>query len=369
MGPVEDLPRRSSTIRAAAQALELVLAVGARLSSEAPFDGGAGELCGKLALLGGARALALHAVDLAHGEAELLGAWGLPVEYVKRFPPRERKPLAQLPGDLRDAVKRVEAVLVPDVDQDARTLSLTSVARQAGLRVALSIPVALDRHVVGLVHAFFAGPPDPTALSVLERTCALVAGAIGRDRLRQSLLVAQSTPSGVGVDESLGLYTRAQIERQLGHTHAAADRYSGHYAVVVYALDHPQRLAYRYGQPLHEQAMGRLAASVNEEARDADQAGRLDESTLVLVMPSTPERGAYSHAERTLQRFGRHVFKHGEERLQLSASAGVSCFPENGALSAEATVSSAHEALRAALGEHGRHIVAIAARGAAAPKS
>jgi hypothetical protein len=120
-------------------ALEQVLSLSARLSREAPFEGGAGELCGKLALLSAARGLALFAVDMAAAEAELLGAYGLAVEYVRRFPPRERRSLVQLPGDVRESLRRLEVVQVQNISDDPRTISLTSVARQGGLDLTVSV--------------------------------------------------------------------------------------------------------------------------------------------------------------------------------------------------------------------------------------
>lgn len=347
-------------------ALDHVLSLAARLNREAPFEGGAGELCGKLALLSAARGLALFAVDMASAEAELLGAYGLGLEYVRRFPPRERRGLAQLPGDLREALRRLEPVTVQGIADDPRTLSLTSVARQGMFDVTLSVPVLLERTVYGVVHAFYAAEPPPIPAELLGRVGPLLSDAIVRERLRNALASGARGGSEFG-DEPLGLYSRAQIERLLRHAHAAADRYDGIYSVIVYAVDHPDRLTARYGTALVDQAVSQLAACVAEESRGSDQAGRLGESSVLVVMPQTLERGAFSQCERTLVRFGRRIFRHGEARLQLSASAGVSCFPDNGALDAQATVRSAEAAMRAALGENGQRIIAIAARGAAAP--
>ncbi len=347
-------------------ALEHVLGLAARLNRESPFEGGAGELCGKLALLSAARGLALFSVEMGAAEAELLGAYGLGLEYVRRFPPRERRALAQLPGDLREALRRLEPVVVQGLADDPRTLSLTSVARQGLFDVTVSIPVLLERNVQGVLHAFYAGAPPAGPVELLGRLTPLLSDAIARDRLRTALAGAGRGGADLA-DEPLGLYSRAQIERLLRHAHAAADRYDGIYSVIVYALDHPDRLTLRYGTALVDEAVSQLAACVAEESRGSDQAGRLGEASVLVVMPQTLERGAFSQCERTLVRFGRRVFRHGDARLQLSASAGVSCFPENGALDAQATVRSAEAAMRGALGETGQRIIAIAARGAAAP--
>lgn len=350
-------------------ALDHVLTLAARLCREAPFEGGAGELCGKLALLGAARGLALYAVDMTSGEAELLGSYGLALEYVRRFPPRERRGLAQLSGDVREALRRGEPLVVANAGDDSRTLSLTSVARQGMMDHTVSLPIFLERTLCGVIHAFYAGPPPFGAgapADLLGRVTPLLADALTRERMRTSL-VAHPSAAEHAAAEAMGLYSRTQIDRLLRHAHAAAERYDGRYSVVYYAVDHPDRLVARYGAPLLEQAVASLAACVAEESRGADQAGRLSSAAVLVVMPNTHERGAFSQCERTLTRFGRQIFRHGEVRLQLSASAGVSCFPENGALDAGSTVRSAEAALREALGETGQRIITIAARGSAAP--
>lgn len=349
-------------------ALEQILSLAGRLNRESPFEGGADELCGKLALLSAARGMALFSIEMGAAEAELLGAYGLGLEYIRRFPPRERRALAQLPGDLQEALRRGETVVVQGLADDARTLSLTSVARQGFFDVTVSIPILLERNVQGVLHAFYAGEPPAGPAEFLARITPLLADAIARDRLRTALTSGGRGGAGQ-VDEPLGLYSRGHIERLLRHAHAAADRYHGLYCVVVYALDHPDRLTHRYGRALADEAVSQLAVCVAEESRGSDQAGRLGDTSMLVVMPQTVEHGAYSQCERTLVRFGQRVFRHGDARLQLSASAGVSCFPENGALDSQATVRSAQAAMRAALGDTGQRIIAIAARGSAAPEA
>ena len=347
-------------------ALDEVLALSARLSRESPFEGGAGELCGQLAFLSAAQGLALFAVDDETDEAELLGAYGLAVEYVRRFPPRERRGLAQLPGDLREAVNRAELVIVPDLADDPRTLSLTSVARQSMFDVTVSVPLALDGTIFGVVHAFYTGTPPAAPIELLMGVGHAVAGAIVRDRMGAALRANQNAARPPAEDPE-GLYSRIQIQRLARHAHAVADRYDGQYSVVVYCVDHPERLMLRYGRALIDDAVVHLGACVTEESRGSDLVGRLSESSVLAVMPSTNEGGAFSQCERTLTRFGRHAFRHGETRLQLSASAGVSYFPGNGSLDAAATVRSAEAALHSAIGENGQRIITLAARGSAAP--
>lgn len=343
------------------QIIEALLAVTGRLARDAPFDAGAGELCGKLAFLGGARGLALYAVH-RDATAELLGAYGLPADYLRRFPVRAARPLAHLTGDLRDAARREEPVSVLGLGEDPRTVSLGSVALEGRFASTLSIPLIYEGALVGLVHAFHTPHLRPDRQQLLVRAAPLLAATLARERLRAGAAVGTALAG-----EGAALYPRAQLERQLRHLHAAAERYQRTYSVAVYAVDRPDILARRYGVQLVRQAVDELLRCVAGECRDADQAGRYGDASCVVLMPDTEQHGAFTQCQRVLARFGRHPFRCGDARLQLSTSAGISCYPENGALGPEGSVAAAEQALVEALGETGQRIIAIAARGSAAP--
>ncbi len=349
-------------------ALEEVLTLAGRLARENAFEVGAGELCRGLAGLGEARALALFGVLPGGAGFDLIGAFGLPVDYLRRFPPREARPFAQLPGDLRDALQRVEVVSVSHLDGDPRTLSLTGVARQGDFQSTLSIPIVLERQTIGLLHVFYGQDAPSSPDNLLVRLTPLLANALSRDRLSRALHdVDRRTSGGLDPVVTSGLHSRGPLERVVQHAHAVADRYGSKYAVVLYAVDHVDRLASRYGAALVEEAIHELGLAVAHEHRAADQAGYADELALLVVLPQTLERGAFSQAERTLQRFSRVVFRHGDDRLQLSASASISCYPENGAQSGTASVDAARETLATALGTAGQRLISIAATCAASP--
>ncbi len=341
----------------AAHALDAVLGIAARLARQTPFEGGVAELCGRIAVLGGARGLALLALQ---GDAEVvpLGTYGLPLDYLRRFPPGRPVPLKHATGDVREAIQRGEPVSVCGIGDDPRTVSLNAVAQQGGFDAVLAVPLIFDGRPVGVTHAFFSGQPRPEREDLLMRLGPLLGGTLAREQLR----LAASTP---GISGSV--HARAELDRHARRVHAAAERYGQPYTVAVYALDHPAILGRRYGEALTTDGARQLGQAVETECRDADVSGSVDDHCFAVVMAGTEQHGAFHQCERVLARFGRHVFKVGEQRLQLSASAAISCFPENGALNADASVRSARGALLHALGHDGTRVVAIAARGSAAP--
>lgn len=338
--------------------LDAVLALGERLCRKRPFLTGAGEICALLARLGGARGLALFASDGVGDALVLLGASGLPEDYIRRFPVGENCVLGHLTGDLREALLIREAVRVDSIAANPWTVSLNGVALQAGFDSTYAVPLVFGDEVVGAFHAFYGGVPDASLRRLLVRTGAIVASALARTEARKGTV-------RFPVEGLRRVRNQDEIEQYAHHVHAVAARYGQVYSTVIYALDRPDILSKRYGDTLTHQGVSALMHIVDEECRAADLAGRFGDTGCVVLMPGTDPEGAFHQCERVLNRFGRMSFRLPDTRLQLSASAGVSFFPENGSASLEASIGSAHEALTEGLGTSNRRIIAIAAPGSA----
>jgi GGDEF domain-containing protein len=332
------------------QVLEAVLSLTARLARPAALAG-AHDLCGRLALLGGARGLALFTAQPRSGSMTLQGAYALPPDYLRRFPLGTAVPAPRLTGDLRDAAATGEPVAVIGLESDLRTMSLAGVAQQARFDATLAVPLVFDGQTVGALHAFYGLNARAQRQQLLRRLAPMLGAAAAR---------------GHGAAPASATAARDQAQRLARHVHASAERYQRVYSAVYYAVDHTALVAARYGAALAAEGLARLMEDVELEARDADLVTTGAEGCTVY-MADTLQHGAFSQCERVLARFARRTFRVGELRLQLSASAAISCFPENGAMTAVDAARSAREALTQSVKAETRNIVAIAAPGAAAP--
>lgn len=339
--------------------LDAVLALGERVCRKRPFATGAGEICALLARLGGARGLALFASDGIGDALILLGASGVPVDYIRRFPVGKTCVLGHLTGDLREALLDREPVWVEAIGSNPWTVSLNSVALQGDFQSTFAVPLVFGEQVVGALHGFYGGPPDATLRRHLARAGSIIASALARTEARKGT-------TRFPVEGLRRLRSQDEIERYAHFVHAAASRYGQVYSTVIYAVDRPDILSKRYGDTLTHQGVSALMHIVDDECRAADLAGRFGDTACVVLMPGTDPDGAFHQCERVLNRFGRMSFRLPDTRLQLSASAGVSFFPENESASLDASVASAHEALTEGLGASNRRIIAIAAPGSGA---
>lgn len=339
--------------------LEMVLALGERLCRNRPFVTGAGEICTALAHLASARGIALFASDDIGDELTLLGAAGLPDDYLRRFPVGGRCVLGHLTGDLREALVDREPVRVDSIADDPWTVSLNSVALKGGFTSTYAVPLLFEDRVVGAFHAFYAGGSDANARRQLVRIGSIVASALARTEARKAT-------SRYPVEGLRRMRADDEIERYAQHLHAAAERYGQIYSVVVYALDRPEILSRRYGDSVAHEGVSALLTLVDNEIRAADLTGRHGEAGCVVIMPGTDPEGAFRQCERVLTRFGQVTVRTANERLQLSASAAISFFPENGAISLAHSIRSAQTALVGGLGHDKLRIIAIAPPGSAA---
>lgn len=339
--------------------LDGVLSLGERLCQARPFAFGAGEICALLARLGGARGLALFASDGVGDALKLLGASGLPADYLRRFPVGQTCVLGHLTGDLREALIDREAVRVDSIADDPWTVSLNSVALQGGFGATFAVPLLFGEQIVGAMHAFYGAPGDPGLRKQLVRAGTLVSSALARSDARTGSM-------RFPVEGLRRLRSHDEIETWAPYVHAVAARYGQVYSAVAYALDRPEILSGRYGDGLTHQGVTALLRIIDEECRSSDLAGRMGEAGALVLMPGTDPQGAFNQCERVLGRFGRLSFRTEDARLQLSASAGISFFPENGAGSLDASIRSAQKALAEGLGPSNRRIIALAPAGSAA---
>jgi len=339
--------------------LDAVLALGERLCSKRPFVNGAGEICALLARIGGAKGLALFASDGIGDALVLLGASGIPVDYIRRFPVGHNCVLGHLTGDLREALLDREPAWVEEIGKNPWTVSLNSVALQGDFQSTFAVPLTFGEEIVGALHGFYGGLPDATLRRNLARAGSIVASALARTEARKGR-------TRFPVEGLRRIRSQDEIEQYAHFVHAAASRYGQVYSTVMYAVDRPDILSKRYGDTLTHQGVSALMHIIDEECRAADLAGRFGDTACVVLMPGTNPQGAFHQCERVLNRFGRLSFRLPDTRLQLSASAGVSFFPESEAATLDASIASAQEALTEGMGTGNRRIIAIAAPGSGA---
>lgn len=127
-------------------------------------------------------------------------------------------------------------------------------------------------------------------------------------------------------DSLTGLSNREGFTQQLEQEIARAQRYGHQLNMVMLDLDNFKQVNDRFGHPAGDSALVAVADALNGVTRSTDTIFRWGGDEFVVLLPQiTPE-----YATTAMERFVRVVERVHVEDLQLSASAGIATYPDDG---------------------------------------
>ncbi|MDQ5959864.1 MAG: diguanylate cyclase [Pseudomonadota bacterium] len=148
-------------------------------------------------------------------------------------------------------------------------------------------------------------------------------------------------------DMLTGLYNRSRFDGELARCLADAARRGTQLGVVVFNLDDFARIHQRYGHRAGDSILIRLAQDVSSAIRRHELLYRIGQEDFGLLVPDATDAEMLGLARRVMTCVDAMIFSFGNEQLQISATIGMSVYPED-ALSANELVSSAFRALEKA---------------------
>ncbi len=157
-------------------------------------------------------------------------------------------------------------------------------------------------------------------LAVMTGICAAV--VVRLQRLRQES----------NTDRLTGLFNRAYLEEFLNAEIRRSKRYLRSFAVAMIDIDHFKRFNDTYGHATGDVALRTVAAILQREVRRSDLVARYGGEEMVVVMPETTLNAARSRIEAIRQAVAEEAIKvpRREDRVRITVSAGVSCWPTDG---------------------------------------
>ncbi len=129
-------------------------------------------------------------------------------------------------------------------------------------------------------------------------------------------------------DPLTGLYNRRVLEGRITEELNRAERYQRSLSVFMLDLDHFKRVNDSHGHPSGDIALCHLAQLLEDSIRKTDYVARYGGEEFIVVLPETPLSEAMELAERLCEQIASEKIPIGEhQKIQLTASIGVSCFP------------------------------------------
>lgn len=191
----------------------------------------------------------------------------------------------------------------------------------------------------------------------------LVVDVTERMRAERDVIALQEALREQATHDALtGLFNRHYLEDSLAQALIAAERHGHPLSVIMADLDHFKRVNDVHGHLAGDQVLREFGALFKRHARGSDVYCRYGGEEFLLVMPQLSQGHAVERAEQLRSALAAAPVQYGSERIAVTASFGVSTFPQGGC-TGDQLISSADKALyeAKAAGRNRVHVGHVAA--------
>ena len=200
-----------------------------------------------------------------------------------------------------------------------------AMAREAGLTTGLVVPIVAPEATTAL--ELFSAKPSIVEVETLESLRVIV---LQIAQYRQRKLAERSLRFMASHDELTGLLNRASLQLELARAIRRSNRHQKQFAVMFVDLDRFKQINDTLGHGVGDEMIKICGQRLAALLRDTDVVARFGGDEFVLLMENLDSANdAAVVAERVLQRCA-EPFVIGGRELHVSASVGVSIYPENG---------------------------------------
>jgi diguanylate cyclase (GGDEF)-like protein/PAS domain S-box-containing protein len=131
-------------------------------------------------------------------------------------------------------------------------------------------------------------------------------------------------------DPLTGLLNHRRLRQDLARCLAEASRDRTRGTVVFLDVDQFKDVNDTLGHAVGDELLAKLADLVRSQMRDGDMIGRIGGDEFIMIMPRTDLEDAQIASERLLAAVRRHSFLTQSGPLRITASLGISSFPDHG---------------------------------------
>lgn len=159
-------------------------------------------------------------------------------------------------------------------------------------------------------------------------------------------------------DSLTGLFNRRYLDEMLAREIALAKRNNSPLSLIMGDMDHFKLINDTYGHPFGDQALKMFSQLIINNSRASDISCRYGGEEFLLICPNMTGEKALERAEQLRIAFSENKFNFGGEAVNVSASFGVSTYPQHGKESYQLIMSADKALLQAK--EAGRNQVIMA---------
>lgn len=163
-------------------------------------------------------------------------------------------------------------------------------------------------------------PPEAGEFQARVRLAAEV-GRLRRELQRQSIR-----------DSMTGLFNRRYLLLRLEEEFSRARRHRTALSLALFDVDHLKQINDAFGQVAGDSVIRGVARTIRGCVRREDILGRIGEEAFAVVLPGNRYRGAATFANKVRNDTEGFLTRYDHDNQQVRISAGISTFPDNGAV-------------------------------------
>jgi diguanylate cyclase (GGDEF)-like protein len=186
------------------------------------------------------------------------------------------------------------------------------------------MPLLKDGRVLG---ALVIEADAPAALTLEETRPLTVLGAVVASSL-ELVWSYEEVDRRARTDSLTGLYNRMHFGEQLERTLKEADRNGQPVSLVLVDVDHFKKVNDTWGHEAGDAVLKHVARILQEGVRSVDVCVRYGGEEIAMLMAQTDSERALEVAERLRARIAATVVRHAGAEIAVTASFGVSTYPE-----------------------------------------
>jgi len=179
---------------------------------------------------------------------------------------------------------------------------------------------------------------------------------VSRDLTQRKALEAQIDQMS-RYDPLTGLYSQREFEHVLWRQLPYSRRYGSGGALLVFGVDRLELVTASRGHSGRDQVLVHVARMLTDRLRTTDTAARLGKDRFAVLLPEAFENDARTAAEDLLERVRTRPALLDDHERWVTCSAGIACFDNHTAPTAEELIDSAELALDEALMSGRDHFV------------
>ena len=265
------------------------------------------------------------------GLLKCIECWGIDTPEIREFMVHNTTQLLEPGAPLgQGLVRRIyntgQPVWIADIAQEQGMLRAPLISK-AGLHGAFGFPLLLANEVLGMMEFFHCDVREPDEM--LMQTVRSIGNQIGQYLVRQQ--AEERVRHLAHFDELTALPNRSMFNQRLHHALAQAQRHTKPLAVLFIDLDRFKIINDTLRHDAGDRVLTDVSQRLRECLRESDTVARLGGDEFVVLIEEVPQSVHVTEvAQKILAAVGKPFVLDAQE-FQLTASIGVSIFPDDGA--------------------------------------